>query len=60
MQTTRCETCRLKLNTLCFEINTIGAIGDVWIVLKLLPARRGSLVQDTMTGVEIWRLPDGA
>ena len=46
--------------TLCFEINTIGALGDTWIVLKLLPARRGSLVQDTMTGVEIWRPPDGA
>ena len=45
---------------LCFEINTIGAIGDLWIALKLLPAPRGSLVQDTMTGIEIWRPPDHA
>ena len=43
---------------LCLEINTIGALGDTWIVLKLLPAPRGSKVQDTMTGVEIWHRPE--
>ncbi|MCZ6792489.1 MAG: DUF3267 domain-containing protein [Planctomycetota bacterium] len=40
---------------LCFTINTIGAVGDVWIVLKLLPHERGTLVEDTKTGLEVWR-----
>lgn len=35
-------------------INTIGAVGDVWIVLKLLSAPKGALIQDTKTGVEVW------
>ncbi len=38
-----------------FVINTLGAVGDVWIVLKLLPQERGTLVQDTKTGIEVWR-----
>ena len=40
---------------LCVEINTIGAMGDCWIVMKLLGHERGTLVQDTMTGIEVWR-----
>lgn len=40
---------------LSFAINTIGSIGDVWILLKLLPEERGTLVQDTKTGIEVWR-----
>ncbi len=35
-------------------INTIGAVGDVWIVLKLLGAPKRALVQDTKTGIEVW------
>ncbi len=38
-----------------FVINTLGAVGDVWIVLKLLPQKRGTLVRDTKTGIEVWR-----
>ncbi len=38
-----------------FVINTLGAVGDVWIVLKLLPQERGTLVRDTRTGIEVWR-----
>ena len=40
---------------LCMEVNTIGAVGDSWIVIKLLGHERGTLVQDTMTGIEVWR-----
>jgi hypothetical protein len=40
---------------LCLEINTIGAVGDVWIVLKLIGQPRGVWVQDTKSGIEIWR-----
>ena len=38
----------------CLLINTLGAIGDIWIFLKLLRHRRGILVQDTKTGIEVW------
>jgi len=38
----------------CLIINTIGAIGDVWIVIKLLYVPKRSLIQDTKTGFEIW------
>ena len=38
-----------------FVINTLGAVGDIWIVLKLLPQERGTLVRDTRTGIEVWR-----
>ena len=38
-----------------FVINTLGAVGDVWIVLKLVPQERGTLVRDTKTGIEVWR-----
>ncbi len=36
-------------------VNTIGAIGDIWIVLKLLPQKTGTLIQDTKTGIEVWK-----
>lgn len=39
----------------CLIINTIGATGDIWIIIKLLPHKRGILVQDTKTGIEIWQ-----
>lgn len=46
----------LKLfSNLCFMINTLGAAGDVWITLKLIPYERGILVQDTKTGVDVWQ-----
>jgi len=37
-----------------FGLNTIGAIGDVWIVSKVLRHRRSDWIQDTKAGVEIW------
>ncbi len=39
---------------LCLTLNTLGAAGDVWIALKLIRQPPGSLVQDTMAGIEIW------
>ncbi len=39
---------------LCFAVNTIGALGDVWIVLKIARHSRDSLIQDTKTGVQVW------
>jgi hypothetical protein len=42
--------------SLCFGINTLGATGDLWITGRVLPQDRGTLVQDTKTGVEIWRI----
>lgn len=38
----------------CLIINTLGAVGDVWMTLKLLPYEKGAMVQDTKTGLEIW------
>jgi len=43
----------------CFVINTLGAAGDVWILLKLLPQKRGTWVQDTKTGIEVWAQDSG-
>ena len=40
---------------ICVEVNTIGAVGDCWIVMKLLGHERGTLIQDTMSGIEVWR-----
>lgn len=37
-----------------FLINTMGALGDVWMVAKLLPYSSTALVQDTKTGFEVW------
>lgn len=46
----------LKLfSNLCFVINTLGAAGDVWITSKLIRYERGIQVQDTKTGIELWR-----
>jgi hypothetical protein len=39
---------------LCFAVNTIGALGDVWIVLKISRHTRDSLIQDTKAGVQVW------
>ena len=39
---------------LCLIINTIGAVGDVWIALKLLQMPKQSLIMDTKTGFEVW------
>ncbi len=44
---------------LCFAVNTIGALGDVWIVIKVSRHARDSLIQDTKTGVQVWT-PEGA
>jgi hypothetical protein len=41
--------------SLCFGINTLGATGDLWIAAKVLGQERGTFVQDTKTGVEIWK-----
>ena len=40
---------------LCFAVNTIGAVGDMWIVLKLLPHDSTSVVQDTKTGIAVYK-----
>jgi hypothetical protein len=40
---------------LCFAVNTMGAVGDVWIVWRLLGHERGTWVQDTKSGVEVWK-----
>ena len=40
---------------LCFAVNTIGAVGDMWIVMKLLPHDSTSVVQDTKTGIAIYK-----
>ena len=39
---------------LAFLINTIGAVGDLWIVLRVLPCARGSLIEDRKSGVAVW------
>jgi hypothetical protein len=41
---------------LCFAVNTIGSVGDIWITLKISRHERGTFVQDTKTGVEVWSL----
>jgi hypothetical protein len=43
---------------LSLVINTIGAIADLWIVIRLLRAPGGSMIQDTKTGFEIWTTGD--
>ncbi len=40
----------------CLIINTLGAIGDIWIMLKLVKHERGTLVLDTKTGIEVWKI----
>ena len=39
---------------LCFTVNTIGAIGDVWIVTRILRHPPETVFQDTKSGVEAW------
>lgn len=39
---------------LCFAVNTIGAVGDIWLALKLIRHARGTYVEDTQTGIEVW------
>ncbi len=39
---------------LCFSVNTIGAVGDVWIVTRVLGHPRETVFQDTKSGVEAW------
>ncbi len=39
---------------LCFAVNTIGSLGDAWIVMKVVRHPAGSLIQDTKTGVQVW------
>jgi hypothetical protein len=47
------RTLRL-FSDLSIIINTIGAVADLWIVLRLLRAPKGSMIQDTKTGFEVW------
>jgi hypothetical protein len=35
-------------------INSIGSVGDIWVVLKLTGAPKGALIQDTKSGFEVW------
>ncbi len=42
---------------LCFAVNTIGAVGDVWIVTRILRHSPETLFQDTKSGVEAWLPP---
>ena len=35
-------------------INSIGSLGDIWIVFKLTGTPKGALIQDTKSGFEIW------
>ncbi|MFC1742579.1 DUF3267 domain-containing protein [Candidatus Riflebacteria bacterium] len=44
---------------LCFLINCLGSLGDIWIFFKLFPPIPGALIQDTKTGVQLW-LPSTA
>jgi hypothetical protein len=39
---------------LCFAVNTIGAVGDIWIAVKLVRYSPTALVQDTKTGVMVY------
>jgi hypothetical protein len=39
----------------CLLVNTIGAVGDLWIILKLSGHDRGTLIQDTKDGIEVWK-----
>lgn len=42
---------------LCFAVNTIGAVGDVWIVSRVLSHPPETVFQDTKSGVEAWLPP---
>jgi hypothetical protein len=38
----------------CLIINTLGSVGDLWMAFKIFPHERGTLIQDTKTGIEVW------
>lgn len=40
----------------CLLVNTIGALGDIWIILKLSRHDRGTLIQDIKNGIEVWKV----
>jgi hypothetical protein len=40
----------------CLIINTIGAVGDIWIFVKLIRHNRNTMIQDTKSGIEIWQM----
>jgi len=40
-------------------INSIGSLGDIWAVLKLIGAPKGAWIQDTKGGFEIWVPEEG-
>ncbi len=43
----------------CLLVNTIGAMGDLWIILMLSGHGRGTLIQDTKNGIEVWNKARG-
>lgn len=40
----------------CLMINSLGAVGDIWMTIKLLPLEKGIFVRDTKTGIEVWKV----
>jgi hypothetical protein len=40
---------------LCATINTMGAVGDIWILYKLCACPRNAFILDTKTGIEVWQ-----
>lgn len=44
---------------LCLIMNTIGSLGDMWVVLKLVRTPKGVLIQDTKAGIQVWVADDG-
>ena len=38
----------------CLILNTAGSFGDLWIAIKLIGHKRGTVVQDLKTGFEVW------
>ena len=43
---------------LCLVMNTIGSLGDAWVVLTLVRTPKGILIQDTDTGIQVWDRTD--
>lgn len=43
----------------CLIINTLGSVGDLWIAVKLTRHERGTMIQDTKTGIELWEKEPG-
>lgn len=45
------------LNLLCdlsLIVNSLGSMGDIWVVMKLAGGPRGAWIQDTKSGFEVW------